>query len=674
MNNNIFIEDNDLDLVKAVFKDIKQVENQDRIIANALGARVAVNYFEGYDVDVNSGLHNMGKVLEIFDISDIYVNENYIDVRLYFNDNELSVPKSHFDAEILPVAYMFIKLNEDLTEGVVAGFIRPSDINTSKEIGGYYQIKEEDLVSFYDVEASLLAINLVTLTSDFEAKVYDFVGGKLENLEEILPTLVASKQAREFLKDVFNVSNAFNFISNAELETNAVVQEFQNDESLEDFIDNSVQLNFDANVEELTVDSEDTFDLNIDSEIVALESVEDVNLIEEVETVENEVVSQEENLLENFVEDLSEDFIEDALETDTVPIQQDVVVDNFLVEELKEETVVEEEDLFTEIDTVDFSTNTTPSLNDLEQDLSKEEELDSINNELDSEDQDFVGLDDFEDSNNLEETTIEESFVEQDENIVLDNEESLNEHEADKNEEINDLFGFENSNEEVSEEVSVEDYQEEDFYPPKRKSNIIPFLGILVVLAGVGYGLYKMNVFNQVKQPATSSQDVVGKSQKNKQVKVKTEEAMPVETIENVSNISKTNEGIAVSVPAIEQNLDASILVSNLSINWEVPSAYISNPVAKRYFSKLGKIIQLNLKTELLLLSKPPITNKIVLELEYDKNAKVFNIKDLTTSSGESSVDELVKKIVNGALALKLNTNMSIFSTIQGNPTLVIHL
>ena len=248
MNNNIFIEDNDLDLVKAVFKDIKQVENQDRIIANALGARVAVNYFEGYDVDVNSGLHNMGKVLEIFDISDIYVNENYIDVRLYFNDNELSVPKSHFDAEILPVAYMFIKLNEDLTEGVVAGFIRPSDINTSKEIGGYYQIKEEDLVSFYDVEASLLAINLVTLTSDFEAKVYDFVGGKLENLEEILPTLVASKQAREFLKDVFNVSNAFNFISNAELETNAVVQEFQNDESLEDFIDNSVQLNFDANV------------------------------------------------------------------------------------------------------------------------------------------------------------------------------------------------------------------------------------------------------------------------------------------------------------------------------------------------------------------------------------------------------------------------------------------
>ena len=152
------------------------------------------------------------------------------------------------------------------------------------------------------------------------------------------------------------------------------------------------------------------------------------------------------------------------------------------------------------------------------------------------------------------------------------------------------------------------------------------------------------------------------------------EDAMPVETVESIEPAAPVDEAASVSIPEIEQNLDASILVSNLSVNWEVPSGYISNNTAKRYFLKLGKIIQLNLKTELLLLNKPPITNKIAVEIEYNKATKKFEVKGITESSGEKTVDELILKTVNNALNMNLRMNTTSFSNITGNPVLVIHL
>ena len=152
------------------------------------------------------------------------------------------------------------------------------------------------------------------------------------------------------------------------------------------------------------------------------------------------------------------------------------------------------------------------------------------------------------------------------------------------------------------------------------------------------------------------------------------EEAMPVESITAEQPKTAADEGFSETIPAIEQNLDASILVSNLKVNWEVPEGYASNTAAKRYLVKLGKIIQLNLKTELLLLNKPPITNKISIELKFDAKSKKFETVGVVISSGEKTVDDLIIQTVNKALVLNLNSNTDSFSKLQGNPILVIHL
>ena len=111
-----------------------------------------------------------------------------------------------------------------------------------------------------------------------------------------------------------------------------------------------------------------------------------------------------------------------------------------------------------------------------------------------------------------------------------------------------------------------------------------------------------------------------------------------------------------------------------MKVDWEVPAGYVSNTAAKRYLVKLGKVIQLNLKTELLLLNKPPITNKIAVEIKYNSGAKKFEAVGVTVSSGEKTVDDLIMQTVNRALAMKLSANTDSFNNIQGNPVLIIHL
>ena len=120
--------------------------------------------------------------------------------------------------------------------------------------------------------------------------------------------------------------------------------------------------------------------------------------------------------------------------------------------------------------------------------------------------------------------------------------------------------------------------------------------------------------------------------------------------------------------------MDASILVTNLKVDWEVSAGYASNTSAKRYLIKLGKIIQLNLKTELLLLNKPPISNKIAVEIRYNPSSRKFEAMGVTVSSGEQSVDNVIMQTVNKALAMNLSMNTDSFAKLQGNPVLIIHL
>ncbi len=666
---NFLIEEKEIEFAQNICKLISDANTRNRAVANAFGASIAEKFFDknSYKVDNISGLHNIGQILDEFDISDIYINNSYIDVRLFFNEDELSVPKSHFDNNLLPVAYMFVRITPDLSNATVTGFIASENVDTTQDIGGYYPIKEEQLVSFYDIEPLL-----VTKEDSYaveEADIFAFLDGKIENRSAFIGELIASENGRLKFAKAVKAQYAFNFISFREEENTSNEQEL--DLPNDDFagIEEDDLLELDSNVQndsllDEPVNLDDSFDM---LDTAPLEGADELSFEGQADLVADT----------NLEADTLSELGAEIGENDSLIAEDDNVsaVDELdIIDDIQSDN--EEESGF------EFSTVTTPSLDTMGDNL---DDLLNEDNSLDI-------------NNEIVETKQEEEIQEQDtvqpqEEVVVDTEGVLDEEPEQVIQETNSVEDVIEPTEEATDNTEQidtlfnsdeQDLADEnvDFVPPKKQKSSIKLLaivGLLVVLGAVGYFGY--NQFAN-QQPAEDDTNLVTDSVETQQTAQQTaqqpaqsqEDAMPVETVENVAPKLATNEGTSESIPAIEQNLDASILVSNLKVDWEVPSGYASNTSAKRYLVKLGKIIQLNLKTELLLLNKPPISNKITVEIQYNSGTKKFEATGITQSSGEKTVDDLILQTVNKALAMNLSTNFDSFGKLQGNPVLIIHL
>jgi hypothetical protein len=618
-NEKFLIEDADLTSVKNVCQYIESTHLRNRAVANVMGTVLAAKCFSSYVVDITSGLHNICKVLEDIELSDIYINGNYIDVRLCINENELSVPKSHFDRDILPLAYMFIKINPELTDASVQGFIFPADIKTDIEHDGYYKIDVSDLCSFCELEDKIYTVEDEGISSEAEVEIFDYLDGTLKNVNEFYRGMIKSKEARLKFKDAANAQIIFNFISHAK--PNALDIESTEDNlelDLEGSLADNPPVDFDDNTAELLEE--------LDS---------DLNPIDDL------------NSNENIIENTEFDETSDVLEEDSIG-----------------EYLPDEQSFATIDELVDDSDNA------LSNDFDKAD-----NSIIDNESVDLI-----EDYSTVVTPNMEDNIIQNQDNEISQHSESDNNEESMQ---IND----ETESDEISENNTVEqidtlfDKEQQIENVPvtnqKKSSALVPLLAIFVFLIGTAYFGYTKIISNKTANSEPAEIEQIENSEDTKNIaddESVQADAMPVESLETVKDVQKTNEGTAVTIPAVEQNIDASILVSNLSVNWEVPAGYLSNSTAKRYFTKIGKIIQLNLKLELSLLSKPPITNKIAVELEYNPQQHNFGIKNIITSSGEPTVDKLVQQTIQKALDMNLNMNLSSLGNIQGNPVLIIKL
>ena len=678
---NFLIEENDIELAQNICKVIEDDDTRNRAVADSLASKIAERFFdkETCDVDTVSGLHNIGQVLEDIDIADIYINNSYIDVRLYFNDEELGVPKAHFDNNLLPVTYMFIKVSPDLSSATVTGFIQPENIEQSNIKDDFIAVDETQLESFYDIEPLL-----VTKEDTFdisETDIFAYLENSIDDKYAFYKSLIASKDGRMRLAKAVKAQYAFNFISinNNQNEEQNSIESFEPTEEL--LTDEFVSENLDSN---------DFMDIGVDNEILDLEPAQDNMLLEEADTLSNDFddsLNSSLDIVDN-IEPVQQDDLDivDELNIDdnTENIQEefsDINISNTTPESTSELTLIDNQ--ITEKDdnndenvnndnSFEFSTTTSPSLNSLSDNLddllsqdTEENKFDNTGEEIAPEEEQSNSseniLDLFEkEDDNAQEENSETTIIK--ENLNENNDESSSKVNENNSEQIEALFNADNTD-----EVPSMGYQK-----PKQKSSIklLAVIGLLVVLGAVGYLGYNQFA-NQTPQEDENNliTDSVQAPAPQQQ-----EEAMPVESVETTTSKLDNNEGTAESIPAIEQNLDASILVSNLKVDWEVPAGYASNTSARRYLVKLGKIIQLNLKTELLLLNKPPITNKIAVEIKYNDSAKKFEAVGVTVSSGEQSVDKLIMQTVNKALAMNLSVNSDSFKNLQGNPVLIIHL
>jgi hypothetical protein len=135
---------NDAKLSSVAFKE----ENIKRkAFINILGARLAMNLLFSKKIKANNlySLYTTHNVLGQLDISDIYYNGIKIDVRIVFNENEIFIPKSHFERGILPDLYLVLALSQDLSSTELLGCFEPKDIDKDLHNDDCYFIEQESL-------------------------------------------------------------------------------------------------------------------------------------------------------------------------------------------------------------------------------------------------------------------------------------------------------------------------------------------------------------------------------------------------------------------------------------------------------------------------------------------------------------------------------------------------
>jgi len=514
VDNTLIIDEIDLDIARDVCNDIKDLAIRNKAMANVFAAKFAKKYFSDIDIDVNSGLHNIPKLIEKYDFADIYLRNSRIEVRLYLDGELLTVPNSHYKVGILPFAYMFIKIDSSLTNADLTGFVLADRIGSLDTGSEFYKINNDEILDF---ESFVLYLNQndSNIIDEYDetliSQLYDFTDNKLteSEIDELIKKVITSRNARLKLIDIARTQIIFNYISTD---------------------------------------------------------------------------PKEHLLTENTITNIEEDRNEEL----------SVTIEDLLVSDEIENTI---------------STNNNPR-----------------------------------------------NFTEE----ILESEEQ-------GNREIQELFEAENED-----DNSVENFINTN--KNKKVSYLIP-LFLLLILGSASYFAYTKFV---AEEPVLTEQKLVSKDIKQEPKSTSLEKTkpidMPLETVENIKAVALEEEVTSATIPLIEQNLGASIAISNLNINWDVPVGYTTNTTAQRYLIKIGKIIQLNLKAELLLLNKSPISNKISLELEFNKDTNKFKVNNIISSSGEKAIDNLVVNTVNNVLLMEQKMNMKVFENLVGNPVLIIRL
>ncbi len=145
----IYIDEKDEINASITAKEFTKEEIRNRVYYNSLGAQLAQKFLASENVDVSNiyNIHNIRKILENFDISDIMLNNIHIDVRVIFNENYIFIPKSHFNYEIQPDIYLVLLMSNDKKYMKFLGFFEPKLINKNNQNENFYFIEKEKLTS-----------------------------------------------------------------------------------------------------------------------------------------------------------------------------------------------------------------------------------------------------------------------------------------------------------------------------------------------------------------------------------------------------------------------------------------------------------------------------------------------------------------------------------------------
>lgn len=192
----IYVEENDKEEAKVLTQGLLNKNVKSRAYINALGAELALKYLalENINNSKTYNIHNVHKILEEFDISDIMLSNIHIDVRVVFDENKIFIPKSHFEYNITPDIYLVFLLAEDSSHVKFLGFFEPKLINKNNQNADYYFIEKEKLTS---------PLNLKAYVDAFKGNRTQSLSDEVNSTAEMLMVSVVDQNAsKEEMKEL----------------------------------------------------------------------------------------------------------------------------------------------------------------------------------------------------------------------------------------------------------------------------------------------------------------------------------------------------------------------------------------------------------------------------------------------------------------------------------------
>ena len=206
-NTLIYIEEQDKVQASAIADTFANKDIQNRVYINILGAELAGRYLasEGIAISPVDNLHNIRKILEKLDISDVILPRTHIDVRVIFDENYIFIPKSHFELKIQPHIYFVFELDKDFSCMKFLGFLEPSAIDFNCQNKDYYFYPKEKLIPVENLKNYLDNAKTSTRTElsdeelgNFEQSIIEMIDDDIELLDKkiLLKVLTKNQELR----------------------------------------------------------------------------------------------------------------------------------------------------------------------------------------------------------------------------------------------------------------------------------------------------------------------------------------------------------------------------------------------------------------------------------------------------------------------------------------------
>ncbi len=309
----IYVEENDKEEAKVLTQGLLNKEVKSRAYINALGAELALKYLalENINNSKTYNMHNVHKILEEFDISDIMLSNIHIDVRVVFDENKIFIPKSHFEYNITPDIYLVFLLADDSSHVKFLGFFEPKLINKNNQNADYYFIEKEKLTS---------PLNLKAYVDAFKGNRTQSLSDDVNSTAEMLMVSVVDQNAsKEEMKELLKYLTQSSALRDRFIEfENFEILSYKAERSPEVTIPEEVAQNniIDATIDDLKSEPENVVSGSVNEVVESLENTEVLSSEEISETVTSSELVENTEISDVLESETIENISESALNTE----------------------------------------------------------------------------------------------------------------------------------------------------------------------------------------------------------------------------------------------------------------------------------------------------------------------------------------------------------------------